>query len=138
MEPTPTATPIPSLATPPPISTNPVVPPPPPPNPSRNFLPWVIGGGIIILLLIILIGINTGLALIRSAFRYTPPPPAPALPAPVVNTTPVSGKYATDAGVLKLRDDLKTISQSVDAVDLLEPQIAPPALDLSISIKTNP
>lgn len=132
MEPTPTATPIPTLVTPPPPVTSPVIASPPPQ--PKSYLPWIVGGAIVVLLLIILISINIGLALIKSAFQYTPPPAAPA-PAPAVTIKPVSSKYATDAGVLKLRDNLKTIGQSIDSVDLMEPQIAPPALDLNINIK---
>jgi len=127
-----TPTPV-DVPTPPPLKTATMIPTPVSPTP-KNWLPLIIGGAIVLLLLILIIGISVGLALIKSAFQYTPPPIVTQ--APVITIAPVSSKYATDSGVLKLRDDLKTISQSIDSVDLFEPQINPPALDLSISIKT--
>jgi hypothetical protein len=94
----------------------------------------IIGAALLMLLVVVFIGISVGLSIIRSAFKYTPPTLPPA-PAPEITITPVSSKFATDAGVLKLRDDLKKISQSIDTVDLIEPQISPPALDLEIKIE---
>lgn len=125
-------TPVPAPVVPP-LKTATMIPTPVTPVP-KNWLPLAIGAVIIVLLLILIVGISAGIALIKSAFQATPSP-APR-PAPVVTIAPVSNRFATDSGVLKLRDDLKAISQSIDAVDLMEPQINPPALDLSINIKT--
>lgn len=129
--PTPTPTPV----TPPPMKTQTMIPGSGDSLPRpQNWLPWIIGAAILGLIIIVFIGISVGIAIIRSAFQYTPPPPATP-PAPEVTIKPAGGKYASDSGVLKLRDDLKTIRQAIDSIDLIEPQIAPPALDLNINIK---
>lgn len=131
--PTPPPVPEPTPVAPSPLKTATMIPSVSVPKP-KNWLPFVIGAAVIGLLLIIIIAISVGLSLLRSVLNYTPPPPAPAA-APVVNIVPVSSKYASDAGVLKLRDDLRVIAKAIDSIDLVEPQIAPPALDLRISIE---
>lgn len=134
--PAPNPVPIPTPVTPPPMKTQTMIPGSNlPSQPNKNWLPWVVGAAILVLVIIIFVGVSVGIAIIKSAFQFTPPPPVTP-PAPQVSIKPVSGKYASDSGVLKLRDDLKTIRQSIDSVDLMEPQINTPALDLSINIKT--
>ncbi len=103
---------------------------------KRNFLPWIIGGAIVAFLLIIIIGVIVGASIIGSLFHYTPAPPPPP-PPPEVTVKPIISRFASDSAILDLRDQLKTISKSIDSVDLIEPQISPPALDLNINIKQN-
>ncbi len=66
----------------------------------------------------------------------------PAIPSPAANISPTltpvarkPGILSGDAGALKLQGDLKTWLGEVDNLDLLEPQIAPPAIDLKINIQ---
>lgn len=101
---------------------------------NNNWVPWAIGGSLLILVIIIIVGITVGIAVIKSAFQFSSTPQA-TIKAPEVTIKPVSSKYASDSAVLKLNEDLKIIRQSIDTVDLMEPQINTPALDLNINIK---
>lgn len=133
----PTTEPTPPTVSPNPTPTNVTIPFTGTPQPThRNWLPWAIGGGVILLLLIVILALSYGLSLLSNLFRYTPPPPEPPS-APQVEVKPIAPKFASDSAVLDLRDRLAKIRKNVDSVDLIEPQIAPPALDLSISIRTN-
>lgn len=44
-------------------------------------------------------------------------------------------KLATDSAVLKLQSDINAFSQELDRLDLLEPQLSVPNIDLDIAIK---
>ncbi|MCL4390406.1 MAG: hypothetical protein M1484_03130 [Patescibacteria group bacterium] len=107
-------------------------------KPKRNLIPLLVAFLAVGTLLIVIVGVSAGITMIERAMQQAALQPSQTVaPAPVVNVTPVSSKYATDSGVLQLRDQLQTISDAIDAVDLIEPQIAPPALDLNLNIKTN-
>lgn len=103
----------------------------------KNWVPWAIGGSLIILIVIVIVGIWVGIVVIKSSFQSSSAPQT-ITKAPDVTIKPTSNKYATDSGILKLGEDLKTIRQFVDSVDLMEPQINTPALDLNINIKYTP
>ncbi len=104
---------------------------------TSNWVLWAIGASLIVLVIIIIVGISVGIAVIKSSFHFSPSTPV-VTKAPEITIKPASSKLASDSAVIKLKDDLKTIRQSVDSVDLMEPQINTPALDLNINIKYNP
>ncbi len=117
------------------IPQPPVTPPPlelPPPPANRRV--WVIVAIIIAALALTAI---IALATVFILLRQQPASVGPA-PASVTQTVPTlpppSSKFATDAGVLKLRDDLKTLMGRIDSVDFFESEISPPSLDLNIAI----
>lgn len=89
---------------------------------------------VVFILMVVVTGVLIGVAMILSASKSTPAP----VPAPVVQTiTPPTAqvsKFASDSGLLKIRDDLKTLQSKIDTMDLFEQQITPPTLDLNISI----
>jgi hypothetical protein len=64
----------------------------------------------------------------------TPPPPI-KVEVPPVASPAARSKFASDAGVLKIRDDLKRTNINLDSVDLFEPQLTPPTIDTDISVK---
>lgn len=105
-------------------------------KPKRDYTMWFVVGGGAAFLVIVVTGVLVGYLMIQSAMKKVP---APTTPTETVQTTPTiivtPSPWATDAGVLKLRDDLKTLSGKIDTVDLIEPQIAPPAIDLGLAIK---
>lgn len=103
---------------------------------SKNWLPLAIGASLVVLVIIIIVGITVGIAVIKSAWQFSSTPQT-ITKAPEITIKPISSKYATDSAILKLNEDLKAIRQSVDSVDLTEPQINTPALDLNINIKYN-
>ena len=103
----------------------------------QRFVMWLIAGivGLMfaLVLALLIIGINL---IINSAKNISaPPPPTPVIEAPTP-TAVFQSKFATDAGVLKLRDDLTKLQTDIDSVDLFEPQLGSPNLDLKISIQS--
>lgn len=85
-----------------------------------------------VLILILIMGVGVHL-LVSSLKRPTPVSPLPR--EEDVAITPVSSKFASDAAVLNLSDRLRELAEEIDAVDLVEPQLSPPSLDLNIEIK---
>lgn len=47
---------------------------------------------------------------------------------------PVS-KFATDSAFLQLKSDLDGFTSELDRIDLIEPQLAPPNIDLNINVQ---
>ncbi len=90
---------------------------------------------VIFFALIVITGVLIGVAFILSGAKpsTTQPSPAPVEQTITPPTTPVS-KFATDAGLLKIKSDLNTAQQGIDSMDLFEQQITPPVFDLNISI----
>lgn len=106
----------------------------PTPDPTRERKILIIAAVVsTLMLLITVIAIVTAVLALR---RQPPANPAPVPTASEPTTAPPTTltKYATDAGLLKLRSNLATLSGQVDTVDLFEAEIASPNLDLSISI----
>lgn len=97
---------------------------------------------LILAIVAIVILLTTTIAAVTATvivLRQKAPAPAPVTSTPesAPITTPPSqpSKFATDTGLLKLRDDIKNLSGRVDSVDLFEPEITPPNLDLNIKIQ---
>lgn len=55
-------------------------------------------------------------------------------PTPTIIETPVhpSSPYATDAAVLKIEEDLKSLDQELQGTDLKEAGLNPPVLDMEV------
>jgi len=103
---------------------------------TKNLTPFIIGG-ILIFIVVLAVVAAIGVSMILSATKnvsVVPAPPAPT-PPPVV-TVPTTSKFATDSAALQIKADLLKLMSDTDSVDLLEPQISPPNLDLSISVKS--
>lgn len=64
-----------------------------------------------------------------------PPPPPVKIETPPIATPAAKSKFASDAGVLKIRDDLKRTNINLDAVDLFEPELTLPNIDQNITVK---
>lgn len=103
---------------------------------KKNYTLWFVVGGIIAFLFIVIVGVFVGVSIMSNAIKNAQVTPTPE-PTVVLEPTIViqANKFATDPGVLKIRDDLKTVLGKIDSVDLFEPQIAPPAVDLGLNIK---
>lgn len=105
------------------------------PAPQKNNLVWFIVGGIAAFLIIVFTGVIVGVTLIQRAIPKPIATPPEQTSVPPVITAPITPRWATDAGVLKIRDDLRTLQGKIDTIDFFEPQISPPSIDLGISIK---
>ncbi len=106
----------------------------------RNFLVWAITGAVgllfAVVLALIIIGVNMIISSSKNVNLNQPqPPPETAQPAAV---PPKISKFATDSAVLGLRDGLAKLRSDIDSNDPFEPQLAPPSLDLGISIPVAP
>lgn len=129
--------------TPIPSQPMPSAPPPTPPAPAQapakkpDYLLLAIIGAIIIFLVIIIAGVIIGVSMIHQAGRNITVPTAPETPSAPVVTPKAPSKFATDAGVLQIKNGLRILGSQTDSVDLIEPQISPPNLDLNISIPPN-
>lgn len=89
---------------------------------------------IVFFILLVATGVLIGFAMILSATKPTPAPVAPVVEQPINIPTVIVSKFATDAGIIKLKDDLKNTQTKIDTMDLFEQQITPPVFDLNISI----
>ncbi len=106
-------------------------------EPKRSYLPWAVGGVVIVFIIIIVILTTVGINLIISSRqnRPAPLPTAPEVPEITPPAPPKTSKLASDSGLLNLKVDLLKLGAQIDSVDLVEPQLSPPSLDLSISIR---
>lgn len=107
---------------------------------KKNYLVWALTGfsGLILISLIFLIIFIFNL-LVSSArninFSFVSPPPPPKAEE-FVAPPPKISPYATDSGILKLRSDLQKLRADIDSIDIFEPQLSPPNIDLNINIKS--
>ncbi|MEK7565631.1 MAG: hypothetical protein AAB506_01125 [Patescibacteria group bacterium] len=95
---------------------------------------------IIILLIALVFVFALGISLGIVYFTAKKTSPAPSLPQtnpPVFEPVKPKekSKLATDSAVLKIADDLSAFQQELNRLDLLEPQLAPPSIDLNIKIE---
>lgn len=74
-------------------------------------------------------------------FTFIKQPPKPILPSPspTLEATPSSKRVlssiATESGFLKLENDLKLFEKDTIEVDLSEPKLSPPILELSVTFE---
>ncbi len=123
-----------------PPSSSPPPPPPPsgvpsaPPAPQTHLKTILIASalGIVFLLAATLI---LSLFLRPAPSTPAPPPPPPSTVVPPIIPPKTPTKWASDGGVLLLKESLSSVSAQVDSVDLYEPELSPPTIDLGISIK---
>lgn len=106
-----------------------------PPNPKTELAKPVIIALVIASVFVFGLGIAIGLAYFKTAktIPETLPPQNPPMFEPVLPKE--KSKLATDAAVLKTAGDLSAFQQELNRLDLLEPQLAPPSLDLQIKIE---
>ena len=104
---------------------------------GKNLMPFFIGGGVILFLGLAISGIIFGLSLVNKPTLDVKKEPGPVTEEnPVVPLVPTTSRsrFASDAGVLKLRDGLKELSVDLDTVNFFEPEITPPDIDLNLKI----
>lgn len=115
----------------------PVVPPviitEPPKDRKLLIIAGVIVVSVIILSLTVIITILIVLNRQKPVSVEIIPSPTPVEIMPTIPVTP--SKFATDAALLKLSTDIQTLRGKVDSIDLVEPEITPPNLDLRINIQ---
>lgn len=63
-------------------------------------------------------------------------PQNPTVETPITPAKPPS-KNATDSSILTIQDDLQKLRVAINSVDLIEPKLSPPNLDLDINIRLN-
>lgn len=93
---------------------------------------------ILIITILFVLALGIGMALVIFSRKNTPLPPLPV----TEQTTPVTptlrlGKFASDSAAMKLRGDVSAFVDETDRIDLLEPQLAPPNVDLNLNISTD-
>lgn len=99
---------------------------------KKNYLVWILAGlsGLIFVAIIVLLisfakNINS---------NFNQPSPLPKVEE-FITPPPKISPYATDSGILKLRGDLQKLRADIDSIDIFEPQLSSPNIDLNISIK---
>ena len=103
---------------------------------KKSYLVWILGGitGVLVLTVIILLVVGANMIFNAAKnINFNPPPPAPKAEEFVAPPPKVS-KFATDSGILKIRGDLVKLRSDIDSVDIFEPQLSPPNIDLNIKI----
>ncbi len=85
---------------------------------------------------VLAIGIGAGIVLFSQRTTVTPPAPAPAENQPIATPAArISPRFASDSAILKLQGDVQTWVSEVDGLDLIEPQLALPAIDPDIKVE---
>lgn len=109
----------------------------PPAKPPRNYTLWLFIAGIVIFIIVVSLALIVGSSIFLSLLK-PPAQPQPEPAAPVIMVTPkIESKFASDSAVLQIRDSAKSLQTDIDSVDLVEPELSPPSLDLNIRITTN-
>lgn len=100
---------------------------------------WAILGGLGLFLIVALLGIAAGFNILRSAFDRLPSPQLrefasqqPSLPPTEEPSLP--SPLASDEALINLRGEINSLRGQVNSLDVFEPQISPPNLDLDITI----
>lgn len=92
----------------------------------------------IVLAVSLVIGVFAAVIIFFTGKKQNPPPVAPIISPMEATPTPFiplpTSPFATNAGILKLESDLNDLLRRVDTVDLVEPEITPPNLDLHLNI----
>lgn len=103
---------------------------------KKNYFVWILAGisGLILITLITLIVLGAKLLISNLPVFVPTPPPAPKIEE-FVPPPPKISPYATDSGILKLRSDLQKLRSDIDSIDIFEPQLSSPNIDLNINIK---
>lgn len=103
---------------------------------KKNYLVWALAGiaGVTLITLIILIVLGAKLLISNLPVFVSTPAPVTKIEE-FVAPPPKISPYATDSGILKLRSDLQKLRSDIDSIDIFEPQLSSPNIDLNISIK---
>jgi hypothetical protein len=81
------------------------------------------------------LGISIGLTLFTPRQQTTNVVINPENPNPTEETPKIMSKLATDSAVLQLKSDIAGFASELERIDLIEPQLAPPNIDLNIGIE---
>lgn len=105
---------------------------PPPPKNFRKF--WLVTA-----IVFASLALMTVFAILTAIFALSKPNNPTVSPTPTLAVTPTPvplqhSKFASDAGVLKIQADLKTLMGKIDSVDFFLIDITPPNLDLNIRV----
>ncbi len=106
------------------------------PQKETNFSKPLIIGLIISCVFVLALGLGLGLALFARPKTPTPTPipiQNPPMFEPAKPKEP--SKLATDSAVLKLKNDVSALADELNRLDLTEPLLSPPNLDLEIRIE---
>lgn len=92
---------------------------------------------ILVITCIFVFALGVGLGIVYFTAPKTAVAPAVQTNLPVTEPTQPKerSKLATDSAVLKIAGDIAAFQQELARIDLLEPQLAAPSLDLNIGIK---
>lgn len=107
------------------------------PEPPKDRKLLIIAGVIIVSVIILSLTAIITILIVLNRQKPVPVVISPiATPIEIMPTIPVTpSKFVTDAALLKLSLDIQTLRGKVDSIDLVEPEITPPNLDLKISIQ---
>ncbi|MBI3887561.1 hypothetical protein HY310_00650 [Candidatus Microgenomates bacterium] len=103
-----------------------------------NYLLWFLIGGVAIMFFVVVVLVVIGFSIIGNTTKNLaakPPEEASVVEQPLTTIT-FKSKFASDAGVLKIKEDLVKLQTDITAIDILEPQLTPPNIDLNISIQS--
>lgn len=87
-----------------------------------------------VLLLTTIVAVISTIIVLRNQRPLDQAPTSPEVAPPAAILIPLPSRFATDAGVLELKDKIASLSGQIDSVDLFETEIIPPNLDLHLSI----
>lgn len=109
------------------------------PRKKPDIALWLVIGGLGLFLIVAVVGIIAGFNILRSAMNRLPPPPLPEFSnqqftPPPVSELPLSSPSASDEAIVTLREEIKSLRVQIDSLDVFEPQISPPNLDLDITV----
>ncbi len=103
---------------------------------SKRYLFLMALGILLLLLLAAVCGIVLASVLIvRYQQRNLPPTPISTPSGQVAPPPGPVSKFATDAAVLKKREELKGLLNEIDTTDYFEAQISPPSVNANIKIE---
>lgn len=98
-----------------------------------NKKPWIIVGIVVLILLVLTIALATMTILLINKQNNLPSPSSSIVEQSPVLPNKIS-KFASDSAILELGNRAKKIMIEIDSVDLIEPEISPPSLDLNIRL----
>jgi len=91
--------------------------------------------------LIFVLFIGTTATLLVYSWRHFQKAPSQTIPSPspLTEVSPIPKRIpsslATDSGFLKLEEDLKLLEQDLVNVDLSEPKLSPPILEMNVNFE---
>lgn len=96
-----------------------------------TYIVIALGALVVLAVIGIIVGINL---LLNSRIKPVTPPPVKEEITPTP-TPQANYKYASEAAVIKLKNDLKKLNAQIGSTDYFETEILPPSLDSEIKIE---